>query len=177
MKSTISIFLVLICVALCFFGCSNVPKEPATTTAVNHSYANPYGETVAPPANADPESSTTAAVQYLETVNNVECIMSSYYVFGNSVATITDIKMEYEAFSAFEGNGYADVEIMGIGLGAREDGMKIGYTAYNAAGESIRSSFLLAKLEDVSKGDTVAECRFDFPADTVKIVFHDYVGE
>ena len=174
MKSTISIFLVLICVALCFFGCSNIPDEPATTSVVNHSYADPYGETVAPPVNADPEESTTAAVKYLETINNVECVMSSYYVYGNSVATISDIKMEYEAFSSFPGNGYASVEMMGIG--SKKNGMKIGYTAYNEAGEVVRESFMLAKLDGVKKGDTVAECRFDFPSETVKIVFHDYVA-
>lgn len=173
MKSTISIFLILISVALCFFGCSNIPDEPVTTSVVNHSYANPYGETVAPPENADPNSSTTAPVKYLETVNDIEFVMSNYHVYGNSVAKITDIELEYDNLSNFEVSGYASVEMMGIG--SRKNNMKIGYTAYDKDGAVVRESFLQALLKDVSKGDTVTECRFDFPEETVKVVFHDYV--
>lgn len=175
MKSTISIFLVLVCVALCFFGCSNIPDEPATTTVVNHSFANPYGETVAPPANADPTSGTTAPVKYVETINNVEFVISDYNVYGNSVASIKDIELEYNAFSAFEVMGIASVEIKGIG--SRKDNMKIGYIAYDKDGTVVRKSFLQAQLDGVSKGDVVTDCIFDFPEETVKIVFFDYVEE
>lgn len=175
MKSTISIFLVMVCVALCFFGCSNIPEEPATTTVVNHSFANPYGETVAPPANADPNSGTTAAVKYVETINNIEFVVSDYNVYGNSVASIKDIELEYNAYSAFEVMGVASVEIMGIG--SRKDNMRIGYIAYDKDGKVVRNSFLQAQLDGVKVGDVVEDCIFDFPEDTVKIVFFDYVED
>lgn len=175
MKSTISIFLVMVCVALCFFGCSNIPEEPATTTIVNHSFANPYGETVAPPANADPSSGTTAAVKYVETVNNIEFVVSDYNVYGNSVASIKDIELEYNAYSAFEVMGVASVEIMGIG--SRKDNMRIGYIAYDKDGKVVRNSFLQAQLDGVKVGDVVTDCIFDFPEETVKIVFCDYVED
>lgn len=172
MKSTICILLALICVALCFAGCSNVPKEPATTTVVNQSFVNPYGDTVTPPANADPTSGTTAPVKYLETVNDVEFVVSDYNVYGNSVAAIKDIKLEFHAFSAFEVTGIASVEIQAIG--SRKDDMKIGYIAYDKDGKMVRKSFLMADLEGVSKGDVVEDCIFDFPENTVKVEFFDY---
>lgn len=174
MKSTISIFLAVIFVALCFVGCSNIPDEPATTSVAAYSYVNPYGETVAPPVNADPSSETTTPVQYVETVNDVEVVLASYYVYGNSVATITDIELTDDGFSTFA-NGYADVRIDGIG--SRSDDMKIGYTAYDKDGNIVRNSYLLTKLKDVKEGETVESRRFNFPRDTVKIVFFDYVDE
>lgn len=172
MKSTICILLALICVALCFTGCSNVPKEPATTTVVNHSFVNPYGDTVTPPANVDPTSGTTAPVKYLETVNDVEFVVSNYNVYGNSVAAIKDIELEYDEFLAFEVTGIASVEIQAIG--SRKDDMKIGYVAYDKDGKVVRKSFFRADLEGVSKGDVVEDCIFDFPKETVKVEFFDY---
>ena len=173
MKSTISIFLVLITVALCFFGCSNIPEDPATTAVTNYSYANPYGETVAPPVNT--EAGEKVPVQYLETVNNIDFVMCSYNVYGNSVAKMTDIELEYDEFGAFEVSGYASLEMMGIG--SRKDNMRIGYTAYDAEGNIVRKSFLQALLKGVNEGDVVKDCRFDFPKDAVKVVFYDYVED
>lgn len=172
MKSAISVFFVLVLVALCFFGCSNVPDEPATTALADYSYVNPFGETVAPPENTKENSSETYAVKYIETVNNVEFVLSSYYVYGNSVGTITNIKIEDDGISN-NASGYADVLIMGIG--SRKEGLKIGYTAYDKDGKVVKDVYLLAKLDGVKKGDTVEERRFEVPRDAVKIVFHDYV--
>lgn len=169
MKSVISILLVLAAVTLCLFGCSNVPKEPATTTIENHSYVNPYGETVAAPQNAENHDK----VQYLETVNDVEFVMSSYYVYNNCVAKITGITLEYDVMQANEITGLASVEIMGKSLG--EDFMKIGYTAYDKDGKVVRNTLFQASLDGAGKGDTVEKCVLDFPEETVKVVFHDYV--
>ncbi len=173
MKSAISIFLVLVCVALCFFGCSNIPDEPAQTTAITKSFENPYGETAAPPVNADP--STTGPVTYLKTINNVEFVVADYFVYGNSVAKIKDFNLEFDDMSAFEVSGYADLEIMGIG--SKKDGMKVAYTGYDKDGNVTRDSYFIAKLDDVKKGDVVEECRFDFSKDTVKVVFHNYIED
>lgn len=174
MKSFISIFLVLATVALCFFGCSNIPEEPITTSVEKHSYINPYGETAPAPENLSEFEGQDIPVKYIETLNNVEFVLNSYYVYGNSVAKITNIEVVDYGIS-HNANGYADVEIMGIGR--RKDGMRIGYTAYTADGEIVKDVFILAPLEDVKEGDTVERRRFEVPRDAVKIVFHDYIEE
>ena len=171
MKLVISIILVIAAVSLCLFGCSNVPKEPATTSVENHTYVNPYGETVAAPENSKkPENP-----QYLETVNDIEFVMSSYYVYNNCVAKITGIDMEYDQLLVNAVTGLADVEIMGKSLG--EDWMKIGYTAYDKDGKVVRNTFLQAELKGNGKGDVVEDCVFDLPEETVKVVFFDYVED
>ena len=80
MKSLISLILATLIVALCFVGCSNVPEEPATTAVANYSYVNPMGMTAPPPANVETTDGQTFPVQYIETVNNIEIVYSSYYV-------------------------------------------------------------------------------------------------
>ncbi len=173
MKSAISVLLILATLAICLIGCkSNIPDEPATSDAVVQSYVNPYGETVAPPVNVDPSSNVSVPVQYVQTVNNVELIVSSYYVYGNSAAKISNIKLEDDGIS-LNANGSADVEM--IEVGSKKDGMKIGFTAYDAEGKIVRSNFILANLKDAKDGDILEGRRFDFPRNTVKIVFHNYV--
>ncbi len=173
MKSIISIFLVLATVCLCFFGCSNIPEEPATTKVEMHSYVDPYAETAPVGENADKFEGLDIPVKYIEKINNVEFVLSSYYVYGNSVAKINNIKIVDYGMS-HNANGYADIEIMGIGR--RKDGMRIGYTAYNAKGEVVKDVFVLASLDDAKVGDVIEERRFEVPRDAVKIVFHDYTG-
>lgn len=172
MKSAVAIFLVLIFASLCLFGCSNIPDEPATTKLENYSYVNPYGETVAAPDNIAELEDQTYPVQYVETVNKIECVFSSYYVYGNSVAEITSIELEDDGFSV-NADGRANIKI--IGVGSRKNNMKIGYTAYDKDGNVVRDTYILAKLDGVKAGDTVENRRFDFPREAVKIVFHDYV--
>ncbi len=174
MKSSIALLLILATFTLCFFGCkSNIPEEPATSNAVVHSYVNPFGETVAAPENIDPtEGGTTLPAQYVETINNVEIVFSSYYVYGNSVAEITNVVLDDDGFSV-NAKGYADVKITAIG--SRQDDMKIAYVAYDEAGEVVRRSHILADLKGVKEGDTVTERRLDFPREAVKIVFYNYI--
>ena len=173
MKSAICLFLVLVTVTLCFFGCSNVPEEPVTSETMVQTYVNPYGATAAPPVNIDPtEGGTTIPVQYVETTNNVELVLNSYYVYKNSVAKITNIELEDDGFS-LRASGYADVEMMAIG--SRKDDMKIGFTAYDKNGEVVRRNHILIELDGVKDGELCEDRRFDFPRETVKIVFYDYV--
>lgn len=174
MKSIISIFLATVIVALCFVGCSNIPDEPATTAAANYTYVNPIGETAPAPANVETTEGQTFAPVYVETVNNVEIVLSSYYVYGNSVATIENIELEDDGFSV-RANGYMDVKVTGIG--SRSDDMKIGYTGYDKDGNVVRNSFVLVPFDDVKEGDIVEDRRFDFPRECVKIVFENYVDD
>lgn len=171
MKSVIGIILVVTFAVLCLFGCSNIPKEPATTAVEQYSYVNPSGATLPPAENTEPNSGEQT-VKYIETVNNINCVLSNYYVYGNSVASITDIQLEDDGFQ-INVNGYASIKIDGIG--SRKNNMKIGYTAYDSDGNVVRESYLLALLDGVKEGDIVDDCRFDFPREAVKIEFHDYV--
>lgn len=170
MKSSVSIILALVLIALCFAGCSNVPKEPATTSVEKFSYVNPYGEKVTPPVNATDKNTED---KYLETINDIEFVMSSYYVYKNCVAKITDISLEYDSMLVDEVSGLASVEIMGKSLG--EDWMKIGYIAYDKDGKVVRNTHFQASLDGVGKGDIVEKCVFDLPDEAVKVVFFDYV--
>lgn len=169
MKSVISIILVIAAITLCLFGCSNVPKEPATTAVENYSYVNPYGETAAAPENAEKHEEP----KYLETINDVEFVMKSYYVDNNSVAKITDIEMEYDFMLVNEVMGLASVEILGKGIG--EDWVRIGYTAYDKDGKVVKRTHLQAALDGVSKGDVVEGCVFELPEEAVRVEFYDYV--
>ncbi len=172
MKSTVSIFFVMIFVALCFFGCSNIPEEPATTSAAIYSYVAPSGATKPAPQNVETTEGQTFAPQYVETINNVEVVLSSYYVYGNSVATIEDVKLEDDGFRSWA-EGRATVRVNAIG--SRSDDIKIGYTGYDADGNVVRKSYILIPLDKVKKGEVVENRRFDFPRETVKIVFENYV--
>lgn len=176
MKSFISVILAMTVIALCLFGCNsnNIPEEPATTGSANFSYVNPYGQTAPDPENVEPSEGQTFPVIYIETVNDVEIVLADYYVYGNSVAKIKDIELKDDGIS-INADGYADVEVMGIG--SRKDDIKIGFEAFDANGELVRKSYILVPLKGVKKGDTVERRRFDFPREAVKVVFSDYVEE
>lgn len=175
MKSLISVILAMTVIALCFFGCkSNIPEEPATTGSANYTYINPYGQTAPDPENMKPSEGQTFPVVYVETINNVEIVLSDYYVYGNSVASIKNIELEDDGISV-NADGYAEVEVQAIG--SRKDDMKIGYIAYDANGKIVRNTYILVPLKGVKKGDIVADRRFDFPREAVKIVFMNYVEE
>lgn len=174
MKSVISLILAAILLALCFAGCSNIPEEPATTAVANYTYVNPMGETAPAPANAETTEGQTFPVKYIETVNNVEFVLSSYYVYGNTVATIENIELEDDGFSV-RADGFVSVRVNGIG--SRRDNMKIGYIGYDANGTVVRDSYMLVPLKGVKEGDLVEDRRIDFPRECVKIVFTDWVEE
>lgn len=171
MKKIISILLVVTFAALCLFGCSNIPDEPPVTSVEKFSYINPNGATVPVADNAKP-GDPEQPVRYVETLNEVEFVFNSYYVYGNSVGTITDLELIDDGF-ALNVDAYADIRMDGIG--SRSNGMKIGYTAYDKDGKVIRESHMLALLDGVKEGDICEERRFDFPRETVKVVFHDYI--
>ena len=173
MKKIISILLVVTFASLCLFGCSNIPDEPPVTSVEKYTYVNPNGMTVPVAENAKPDD-PEQPVRYVETINEVEFVFSSYHVYGNSVGAITDIEIIDDGFS-LNVNAYADIRMDGVG--SRGNGMKIGYTAYDKDGQVVRESHMLALLDGVKEGDICEERRFDFPREAVKVVFHDYVEE
>lgn len=175
MKSVISVILIVCALSLCLFGCkSNIPEQPAVTYSEQYTYYNPLGATV-PATQDETEEGETASVQYVQTINNIQVVLEDYYVFGNSVAKISSI--DIQDYGIGNVNGYADVEM--IAIGRRADGMRIGFRAYDAKGEIVRESYILALLDDksISDGSVCENRRFDFPREAVKVEFFSYVAE
>ena len=168
MKSLISIILATLIVTLCFVGCSNIPDEPATTTVANYSYVNPMGQIAPPPANVETTEGQTFIPQYVETVNNVELVFSSYHVYGNTVASIVNVDLEDDGFS-LKADGYVDVRVDAIGS------RRTSNSGSETEGTVVRDSYLLVPLKGVKEGDIVEDRRIDFPRECVKIVFTDWV--
>lgn len=168
MKSVISIALAVILLSLCLFGCSNVPETPAETYTAEYTYINPL-------ATTSVTKNDIGATSYVQTSNSVDFVLKDYYVYGNTVAKITNITID--DYGIGNVNGYADIQL--IAIGRRSENLRIAYSAYNAAGEVVRGSYLLAMLRgsDYKDGDTVEGRRFDFPRDTVKIEFYSYEAE
>lgn len=170
-KSVFALLLIAVVIITAFCGCAKLPEEPATTNVEKHSYINPMGATAPAPENVDEFPGAEIEPVYIETINNIEFVFSSYYVYGKNAASLKINKLNYDGFS-LNPNGFVDVTA--VTVGRRSDDMKIGYTAYDADGKVIRDSFILAKLDGVKAGDVIEGRRFDFPKETVKIVFHDY---
>lgn len=174
MKSILSILIIVSVFAFCLLGCtSNIPEEPAQTYSAQYTYINPLGATAANPENQTEKNGTTA-VQYIETPVNVQLVLNDYYVFGNSVAKITNV--DFDDFGIGNVNGYADVEI--IAIGRRSDDMRIAYKAYDADGNVVRTSYIIAPLKDksIKEGSVCEGRRFDFPREAVKVEFYSYVA-
>lgn len=182
LKSIVGVTLSAAALLGCLTGCSNIPKEPATTEVAQYSYVNERGMTLPAPANADPSAKTT--IGYKSTVDTIDFELSSYYVYNNSVVEITDIELEDDY--TLNASGYATVKINALG-NSRKDGVRVAYKAYDASGKLVRDSYILIPLKDVhfSKddvrdakvGDLIPDRRFDFPRETVKIVFENYTAK
>lgn len=168
MKSVISIALAVILLSLCLFGCSNVPETPAETYTAQYTYINPLATTAVAANDSD-------GTTYVQTSNSIDFVLEDYYVYGNTVAKITNVTID--DYGIGNVNGFADVEL--IAIGRRSENLRIAYKAYNAAGELVRSSYILTLLKgtDCKEGDIVEGRRFDFPRDTVKVEFCSYVAE
>lgn len=180
-KRAISVILAASAVVLCFAGCTaDLPETPAETYTASYTYVNPIKPDIPTSAPAEGEEGDTMQTAIANSgavvkSTNVDFVLKDYYIFGSSVAKITNVELDDYGIGNI--NGYADVEI--ISVGHRSDGMRIGYRAYDATGKLVRQSFILAKLDDKSIADgTVVEARrFDFPREAVKVEFYDYVEE
>ncbi len=175
MKSIISIIMLVLVLSLCLVGCkSNIPDEPAQTRAERYTYINPMGATT-PNKDKETTKGETTAVQYVETPEDIQLVFADYYVFGNSVAKIKSV--EFSDYGIGNVSGFADVEM--IAVGRRSDDMRIGYSAYDANDNLVRSSYLLVKLDDksVKEGSVCENRRFDFPRDAVRVEFYSYIPE
>ena len=110
--------------------------------------------------------------QFVETINNVEVVFGSYYVYGKNAAKITSVDLRDTGIS-YNADGFVNVELLTVG--SRSQDMKIGYTAYDKDGNVVRDIYFSVPMKGTKKGDIVENRRIDFPREAVKIVFHDYV--
>lgn len=173
MKRFVCVILAASALALSFAGCSSLPKDPAEEYTAQLTYVDPAGMTV---VVTNPDTGKTE-IKGIETVGNIQLVFEDYYVYGKSVAKITDVEIQDLGIGSVR--GFADVEM--ITVGTRKNGMKIDYTAYDKDGNVVRDSYVLAVLEEtenspkVNDGDVVERRLFEFPRGTVKVVFNSYV--
>lgn len=166
----IKIAAALILIIACFCACSNVPDEPAVTSSKDFTYKNAFGETVPVAENIGNYPGLTQPVKYIETVQNVECNFKSYYVYGNTVATIETL--EFENIDMPATNVYAIAKVKMIAAG-REDQMKIDYKAYDENGKCIKANGCLTRNIDGIEDGEIFDMVFLAPIGTARVEFFD----
>ncbi len=173
MKQVFKILIAAVLLTLCLTACSNIPDKPAVTSVEKHTYVDPYGQTAPVPENIEDYPGMTQPLYYAKTTHEIECVMSSYYVYGNSVAEIEDIDFSFEGTGfALQVTGRADVRM--IAKGMRDEEMRIGYTSYDENGKKLDESSIVFSIEDIEEGQIWDAALVLVPKDTVKVVFHNY---
>lgn len=159
-------------IPICLCACSsNVPEEPATTGTETATFKNALGARVPVAENINDYPDITQPVKYIETVHEVSFDLKSYYVYGNTVASIESIK--FENLDVPQSDVFAVVTAKMIGRG-REDQMKISFNAYDENGELLRrNGFVSVNLYDTDDGDSF-KLQLAVPLKTARVEFFDY---
>lgn len=159
MKNISKLFLVslasIMVVAFAFSSCAKVPTEEVTTGTEAYTLVNNY---------PSPSESKTES--------DVEFAFQSYYSYKGNYASISNVRFDEDDMTV-NAKGFVDVKM--IYIEDKNQNMYIGYNAYDANGEILRTSYLLIDLDGVRSGKTIKEIRFDIPYETVKVEFFDYV--
>ena len=171
MKRFLKVLSPLMLAALCLAGCSNIPDEPATTGIENHTYINEVGKTVPVAENIGDYPGVTQPPKYLPTTHDVEFVVKSYYVYGNTVVTFDGIELDSLDVPQANVYGSVDARIMSKG---KEKEMKIAYNAYDADGNLLRKNACMKADIDGKKDDSTFRFLFAVPLETVKVEFYDY---
>ena len=171
MKRFFKILTPLMLAVLCFAGCSNIPDEPATTGIENHTYINELGKTVPVAENIGDYPGITQPPKYLPTTHDVEFVVKSYYVYGNTVVTFDGI--ELESLDVPQANVYGTVDARILGKG-KEAEMKIAYNAYDENGNLLKNNGCMKADIDGKKDDSTFRFLFAVPMGTAKVEFYDY---
>ena len=173
MKPVLKILIAAAIIVLCFAGCSNIPDEPAVTSIEKYTYQDPFGMTAPVAENIEDYPGMTQPLYYVATDHEIEVVQSSYYVYGNTVATMDNIVFDYAGTGfALRLSASADVTISA--KGRSDDEMKIGYTAYDADGNKLDESAITVDISEMEDGDTFEDVLVQVPVESVKVVFHDY---
>ena len=148
-----------LCALLCSCG-ANLPSQPAQTQVVKGSVEKAYDE-------------SDGKVQTIKT-KDVDFVVSDYYVYGKSYATIDNVVLEDYGIGKIE--GLAKVTLKGLSHSDKD--FRISYKAYDAKGDVVSQSYILAAVKDANykEGDTV-NCRFHLRRDVkiVRVEFTNYV--
>ncbi len=173
MKSVLKILIAAALIVFCFAGCSNIPDEPPVTSIEKHTYQDPYGMTAPVAENIEDYPGMTQPLYYVATDHEIEVVQNSYYVYGNTVATIEDLVFDYAGTGfALRVSAFADVKISA--KGRSDDEMKIGYTAYDEEGNVLDESAITVDISEMEDGDMFEDAIVQVPVESVKVVFHDY---
>ena len=148
-----------LCALLCSCG-AKLPTEPAQTQVVKGSVEKAYDE-------SDGQMQATK-------IGDVNFVVSDYYVYGKSYATIDNVVLEDYGIGKIE--GMAKVTLKGLSRSDKD--FRISFKAYDAKGEVVAQSYIRAAVKDANykEGDTV-NCRFSLRRNLkiVKVEFIDYV--
>lgn len=171
MKRFLKAFVPLALAALCFAGCSVLPDEPATTAVEKHTYINEVGETVPVAENIADYPGITQPQKFIATTHEVELVVSSYHVFGDTVMTYESVELENVEAPAREIFGLLNCVVTNKG---KEKEMKISYNAYDENGELLKKDGCITRNIVNLKEDDEISFSFDVPLGTAKIEFFDY---
>lgn len=171
MKRFFKVFIPLALAALCFAGCSNIPDEPATTAVEKLTYVNEAGETVPVAENIGNYPGITQPPKHIATRHEVELAVSSYYVYGNTVVTFSNV--EFENIDTPQHTVYGSFNGVLTGKG-KEKEMKIAYNAYDENGKLIKKGGCMTRNIDKTDEDDEISFTFGVPLGTAKIEFIDY---
>lgn len=171
MKKYLKAAVLLLLILMCLCGCSNIPEEPPTNGSASYTYKNEIGETVPVAENINDYPGITQPVRFIETVHEVSFDLKSYYIYGNTVASIESIA--FENIDTPQADVYALVKAKMIGRG-REKQMMISFNAYDENGKLLRENgFIAANLDDAGDGDEF-ELLLAVPMGTARVEFFDY---
>ena len=177
MKKLFSLAMILF-ILLAFASCGRVPTEEITTSSEAFTFVNPLkGNTdeVTEAVNTEESEDETAEnTSAASKEGNMDVITHSYYKYGENYASISSVNINSGDITV---NLYGTLEVKVIRIGSRSSDMLIGYKAYDASGELIRDTYVIADLKGAFPGKTIKDVVFDVPYDTAKLEFFDYTGE
>ncbi len=171
MKRFLKAFIPLTLAVCCFAGCSDMPDEPATTAVEKHTYINEVGETVPVAENIADYPGITQPPKFIATTHEIEVVVSSYYVCGDTVVTYENVEIENVDAPPTEVFGTLDCVLTSKG---KEKEMKIAYNAYDENGELLKKDGCLARTIGNLREDDEISFSFGVPLGTAKIEFFDY---
>lgn len=172
MKRFLKAFAPLALAALCLAGCSNIPDSPATTAVEKRTYINGVGATAPVAENIDKYPGVTQPPKSVATTHEVELVVSSYYVYGNTVINFGNV--EFENIDTPQNTVYGSFNGVISGKDKKDKEFRIAYNAYDENGKLIKENGCMERnVNGMKDGDEIS-FTFAVPLGTAKIEFFDY---